>query len=637
MPLGAFRINSLAKLLSTQRSAKTITAYANSQISTAQSKFSGASALFDGNDYVTASDGSSTTWQLSGDFTAEFWVYQTTATNATYIDTRNGASSLGINLVSISQKFSLYTNGNTQIQDAVTFALNTWHHVALVRSGSTWTLYKNGTSVGTYTNSSTLAGNTTLCLGTANDPFFGQNGSNIYLDEVRISNTARYTTTFTPSTTPFVNDANTLLLLHMDGTNATAFFDDDNGVRRSLSIIAQNNAQINTSQSQFGGASIYLPTTNSSALNYPTYTGQDISQTGDLTVEAWFRVTSTSGYQDIFALGTETTNRFGLSVNNGRLILNQFGSSDRITGSTTVTTNTWHHAAAVRVGSTITIYLNGTSEGTYSYSGTYGNSGGWRIGPCQGGAAWIDEVRISDTARYTTTFTPSITAFANDSNTLLLIHADEVNGCRVFRDDNGKTLSAVPVVATITAQANTTSTASTITIPSTASSGDIAILFDTSTTTTDTIPSGWTSISGVTTTGIRQNVSYKILSATDPNTSVTGMAGTTRKVMVVYRGNTLITNVLPSVIASQATTATPTNQTLTGEAGPMIAFAVYSATGAISTRGWSAGSPTEYSSVSTSGIYVKALITNSGTPSTTTISMSDSGTNALQSFRLKLI
>jgi hypothetical protein len=37
-------------------------------------------------------------------------------------------------------------------------------------------------------------------------------------------------TAFTPSTTPFQNDSNTVLLLHMDGTDSSTVFIDDNGV-----------------------------------------------------------------------------------------------------------------------------------------------------------------------------------------------------------------------------------------------------------------------------------------------------------------------------------------------------------------------------------------------------------------------
>jgi hypothetical protein len=116
------------------------------------------------------------------------------------------------------------------------------------------------------------------------------------------------------------------------------------------------------------------------------------------------------------------------------------------------------------------------------------------------------------------------------------------------------------------------------------------------------------------------------------------MAGTTRKIMLIVKGDTDLLSVSLSTPGSQATTATPTNQTIssTGQVTPTIFFAVYAATGSISTRGWTGGSPTEYSSVSGSGIYVKALTYGQNTtPASATISMSDGGTNTLQSFSMK--
>jgi hypothetical protein len=49
-----------------------------------------------------------------------------------------------------------------------------------------------------------------------------------YMDEFRLSTVARYFTTFTPATEPFVNDPDTLILLHMDGENDSQVWTDDN-------------------------------------------------------------------------------------------------------------------------------------------------------------------------------------------------------------------------------------------------------------------------------------------------------------------------------------------------------------------------------------------------------------------------
>src|SRR3990167_5305793 len=62
--------------------AKTMTAVGNAQIDTAQSKFGGASGLFDGTgDWLTTPD--STDWDLgTGDFTIDFWIRFSSVANA---------------------------------------------------------------------------------------------------------------------------------------------------------------------------------------------------------------------------------------------------------------------------------------------------------------------------------------------------------------------------------------------------------------------------------------------------------------------------------------------------------------------------------------------------------------------------
>ncbi len=232
MPIGAFKLNAIAKFTVTAaaeviRRKAGVTAFGNAQVSTAQSKFSGASALFDGTgDYIRAL-GNNFTFSTNQDFTVESWVYITGTSNTRAFFTLVDGTTVRAVLYITSTQLSLYSPslGGLSLGDFP--SANTWHHMALTRSGNTTRVFFNGTE--TYsTTTSWNASSDRLLLGTdgestVTNPYIG------YIDEVRISNSARYTANFTPSTTPFQNDANTLLLIHCDGTDASTVFVDDNG------------------------------------------------------------------------------------------------------------------------------------------------------------------------------------------------------------------------------------------------------------------------------------------------------------------------------------------------------------------------------------------------------------------------
>jgi hypothetical protein len=105
-------------------------------------------------------------------------------------------------------------------------SINTWYHLAICGDSSNFKLYLNGTQVSSLSRQTLRAPAEAFRIGNTADNGQDFNG---HIDEVRISNSVRYTTTFTPSTTPFQNDSNTLLLMHCDGTDASTVFFDDNG------------------------------------------------------------------------------------------------------------------------------------------------------------------------------------------------------------------------------------------------------------------------------------------------------------------------------------------------------------------------------------------------------------------------
>ena len=92
-----------------------------------------------------------------------------------------------------------------------------WYHTAFSRSGTDLKCFIDGTQIGsTETDSTSYVSTVDTCIGSYVDAS-DQNGNlNGYMDEIRISDSARYTANFTPQTTEFTPDANTVLLIHSD-------------------------------------------------------------------------------------------------------------------------------------------------------------------------------------------------------------------------------------------------------------------------------------------------------------------------------------------------------------------------------------------------------------------------------------
>jgi len=125
-----------------------------------------------------------------------------------------------------------------------------------------------------------------------------------------------------------------------------------------------------------------------------------------------------------------TTLSWALMLSSGssgylRLITSSNGSSvlfDLSTSSTsfTLSTGQWYHIAAVRNGSTFTIYVDGTSRSsTTNSSALYNATNNFTIGAESNTQAqylngYIDDLRITKgVARYTANFTPPTAAFPN--------------------------------------------------------------------------------------------------------------------------------------------------------------------------------------------------------------------------------
>ena len=204
---------------------QTFTVTGDTKISNFQSRFGGTSIAFDGTgDKLTVASTSDFAFG-TGDFTAECFIRRATTTTNAIFDFRSASVSGNPILLFTSNTLQYSIGGAVRISVTVSGTLNTWRHVAVVRYNGTTKLYVDGTAVGTPWTTNNNIATSTLTIGSYynNTAYFVG-----YIDEVRVSNVARYTGNFTAPTVAFTDDADTVLLVHADGAhNSTTFTDDD--------------------------------------------------------------------------------------------------------------------------------------------------------------------------------------------------------------------------------------------------------------------------------------------------------------------------------------------------------------------------------------------------------------------------
>jgi len=238
------------------------------------------------------------------------------------------------------------------------------------------------------------------------------------------------------------NDSNTKLLAHCNGTDASTTFVDSSS--SAWSMTANGTAQIDTAQSEFGGASgLFDGSTSyvvvgSSGADFKFLHGALDTSAFKFTIDFWVKrpdPTSASA-MTIFATCPESAANVGVLI--------RFGSSRRIiaaiyrgNGANNViehlspnniypNDSNWHHIAWTydqSLGSSnSTFFVDGVNSSTGTKSGqtpsTNNATSTATFGDSPDGTSfyngWVDELRISNKIRWTSNFTPPTVEYSND-------------------------------------------------------------------------------------------------------------------------------------------------------------------------------------------------------------------------------
>ena len=407
--------------------------------------FNGASYLvLNTNDILNLSD---------HDFTIEFRVKPTsTSLNGGAIAYDVNAS--GYSLLLMHQGQYLYAtstgNGWDVFNAQIAFSgivANEWYHWALVRKDNLFYVYRNGVRIWDSGSSATLYPGGQIVIG--NQGVSTSNSFNGYMEELVVSNYAKYSGNFTPPTSPYGkestynqkgNDSATLLLLHLD-ENLTDSSKNDRTVTAGLDVLF-------TKYSRFGSAAQNFSSGN--GISIPNIQGLNCTS-DNFTIDFWVYITESPGVRQVLVDRRSATGIGGFSLfieTNNYLYLQSTTSGSSWDWSINVSIASYigmyTHIAVVKNKNTWTLYLNGVQGSTWTGTYTYttadndiyigcGNPNNADTNLTQDHYlhGYIDEFRVSSIARWSSNFTPPTSpyeyfeySYKNDSDTLLNLHLD---------------------------------------------------------------------------------------------------------------------------------------------------------------------------------------------------------------------
>jgi len=373
----------------------TITATGNAQVDTAQAKFGTGSVLFDGTgDYLSIADHAD--WNMgTGTLTIDFWVrFSALSGQHCLYSQATTTSHVTLYYDNTAQKLilSVMSAGTRVIHESGTWApsASTWYHVAVVRGwggvANAWAITVDGTAITTFTNAGTMP------------------------------------------------DIGAVLWI---GMHPTAVVLDSGNTGHGFT--ATNNAALTAAQYKFANGSITLPAVTDyiSAADHADFN----FAAADFTVECFVRVATYPGAGESSHLARQwqTANQYGWVLyiyNDGGTKKLRFGYTTDGTAGTLTTisqtmsasaTNAWYHVAVKRNGNALSLWQDGVQLGTDSdVTGVtiHNSTAAFIVGAGDGGGAvFVDEMRISNTAR---TITVPTTPYTSDSNTKLLLHCNYI-------------------------------------------------------------------------------------------------------------------------------------------------------------------------------------------------------------------
>ena len=399
----------------------------------------------------------------SSNFTVEGWIYPTSvASTALVVERRTSggfaAGDWGLYILSSNLVFFAYdyNAAGTAVLTSGAITANVWTHFALVRSGSTTSLYINGVSVAS-TSAVTISTNTSgitigADIGSGTRWFFPG-----YISNLRFVNgTDVYTGNFSTPKSQLTAITNTKLLTCQSNT-----FKDNSANNFTVTLSGTPLVQsfspfapLRTYSSAVVGGSIKF---NGSTDYLSSTLASTTIGTGDFTVECWVYPTAAYGATSrmfFFGPAGTATGYLNFFINtSGQVVYGPSGTS-LLTTTGTVPLNAWTHIAISRTSATTNVYINGVSSASSGADTTdflaTTNSFLGKDGSTNYFNGYISNFRlINGVGKYTSNFTSPTAPVVSTANTTLLIDFTNAGIIDNTQKNNLITIGAAALSSTV--------------------------------------------------------------------------------------------------------------------------------------------------------------------------------------------
>ena len=272
----------------------------------------------------------------------------------------NSSGTFSLSTRSGDTELTLIWSGTIYTTSGANINVGEWKWVQIIRSSGTVTIYVNGSSVGSWSNSANVSSTSNYIIGRVDSSdYFGGD-----LRDLRISTNAQSSSN---GSEKLATDSNTTFLSchlpYLSYATSSVASNTYSSISGTIETVSNSPYDYDEYSATDNGGSVYFDGNNDDLRIANT-----ISLSGDFTVSAWIYMQGSAKGVVVGSDLVSVNNQFYIDQNN---IIGFYDHSNVRNGTGGIQRNTWNYCVWSRSGSTVSMYVNGGLVGTGSSSATF--------------------------------------------------------------------------------------------------------------------------------------------------------------------------------------------------------------------------------------------------------------------------